>query len=221
MHQSFSVLRGAAGGIAITALTAAVNGEIITIDPIDTPNCDVLDIPNLVHELGNPPMFPIVEAIETTFILTALPACPEMDDPDIPNVLVVMTNLSQFWWYDLHYVGDAGSSGPETFISNDDGLISGGLAFQIDTVGVNRPLVYQSGTSDFFFEPGETWHFIIQDYASLFVLPPSLMGTIGVGFGSSGDLMSSGSVIALPFPEPGPVALFMVSGLALCLRRRG
>ena len=58
----------------------------------------------------------------------------------------------------LWYVAD-----PETTITNFDGLIGNvGLfdaeeAFRIDSVGINRPLVFESLVYNDLFEPGETW----------------------------------------------------------------
>jgi hypothetical protein len=127
-------------------------------------------------------------------------------------VKVGITNLTGKVWTDLWYVSD-----PETTLTNDDGWINGQLAFKIDAVGVNTPLVWESVASDGIFTPGETWEFVIQNYANVFGLAPSLLGTIGVP--SVGDLVSTGSIIAIP--APGAILLGSLGvGLVGWLRRR-
>jgi hypothetical protein len=82
-----------------------------------------------------------------------------------------------------------------------DGIVNGGLAFKIDNIGLNTPLVYESIAADNLFEPGEAWGFVIQDYINVFGLLPSAMGSPGVGTLSMGDpQLSSGSIIAIPAP---------------------
>ncbi|MBA7694134.1 hypothetical protein ES703_102741 [subsurface metagenome] len=115
-------------------------------------------------------------------------------------------------WTDLWYVAD-----PETALTNDDGWINGELAFKIDAVGVNTPLVWESVAFDGIFIPGETWEFIIQNYTNQLGLAPSLLGSIGVP--SSPDTISTGSIIAIP--APGAILLGSLGvGLVGWLRRR-
>jgi hypothetical protein len=202
-------------------LSSLASGVIITIVPLETPPCDPLILPMVVDELGNAPVFPPDELIASTATFTNLPACPPMDNPMIPNALVVMTNLTPTPWRDVHYVGDVTPPGVPgtTTLSNEDGLVTGGMAFKIDYAGVNVPLVFESMAADAIFAPGETWHFIIQDYVNSAGLPPGLFGSIGVGTGSPG-LGSSGSIIALPVPTPATMGLLVLPAVSGIARRR-
>jgi hypothetical protein len=208
---------------------------------------DPLVIPeNGLHELGNqfdptgfplPTPFPNNEWIMSWDKTTEETSCfdPQNEDLPIPNALVSIQNMTGLFWSDLWYVADAGylepgmPGFPETTLTNHDGWVNGGLAFKIDNIGVNRPLVYESITYDNIFEPGEQWDFIIQDYQNIFGLPPSAFGSIGVGWDSSivpGPtgipdflMLSSGSIIAIP--APGAILLGSIGvGLVGWLRRR-
>jgi hypothetical protein len=159
------------------------------------------------HELGNQPPFPSNEWINSADLgETDYVACWENYKIDYyPNMLVSITNMTNMAWTDLHYVAD-----PETSITNDDGWINGELAFRIDNIGVNQPLMSESMTPNLIFEPGETWEFIIQNYSNTLGLSAASFGSIGVP--SGGDGLSSGSIIAVP--APGAVLL---GGIGVCL----
>jgi hypothetical protein len=195
------------GASACCALASAAAAVPVELSWFDTPFCDVLSLPPSMHELGNPPGFPKDELISSFDTMKKFPACAPTDNPLIPNVLVSMTNLTATFWMDVHYVAD-----PETFISNDDGMVNGEFAFRIDTIGINTPLVFESITFDGIFEPSETWNFIIQDYINGPGLPPSLFGSVGaVGGMSGGDLLSSGSIIAREVPGPAGAVLIAIA----------
>lgn len=205
---------------AFTALILAISGTsqaVPTIVSYDDGPQDPLSVPMHVHELGNPPLFPAEELILSADEgYTDHIPCPELDDPAIPNVVVSITNLTNTNWAELWYVAD-----PETYLTNHDGWVNRELAFKIDNVGLNTPLLFESMSPNLIFEPGETWVFAIQDYRNMFQLQPSLFGSIGVGFSSAGDRLSSGSIIAVPIPAPAAILLGGIgTGLVGWLRRR-
>jgi len=193
----------------------------------DTPEQDVLAYcPYPVYdELGNKPTFPDDEWITSSWEFTSLTACTgaPYDNPGIPNVLVTMTNMTNTVWGNfyngqkthVYYVAD-----PETGLSNWDGLMGCILglqkAFIIDSIGINRPLVYESVAYNDIFEPGETWKFIIQDYTNTLGLAPSAFASLGIANCSQGDLVSSGSIVA----NPEPATMILLAAGLLGIKRR-
>jgi hypothetical protein len=202
--------------LCVCVLSANAVPTIVTY--VDTPEQDVLMVPSNVDELGQG--FPWGEMIESSAINTNLTACTgaPYDNPAIPNALVSITNCTLAAWSDLWYVRD-----PETTLTNYDGVVNGQFAFKIDYIGMNVPLVYESITANAIFEVGETWSFIIQDYSNTLqsgqlMLLPSAFGSIGVGNGSMGDIVSSGSIIAIP--EPATICMLGLGVLGLLKKRR-
>jgi len=214
--------------ITICALTAVILVFSSTtqalpttlVEVVDLPTQDTLVVPLDVHELGTG--FPVDEAIFSAFQphIDYTPCLQNPDDPLIPNPLVFITNLGTLTWYDVWYVGDVDPTGaPETFLQNYDGTVNGGYAFKIDNIGLNTPLLFESMTPDNKFEPGEIWGFVIQDYTNTLGLSPAQMGSPGVGVFSTGDQISSGSIIAIP--APGAILLGSIGvGLVGWLRRK-
>jgi len=147
-------------------------------------------------------------------------------------VQVRIQNLTGRYFLELYYVGDVKNNGTlqTTFTNYDErvgDLSTGpsykGLAFKIDHVGLNTPLVYESITWDNIFEPNEYWCFVIQEYANTLLLGPALLGSVGVNplgaiaAASAGNPASSGSIIT---PEPATLSLLALGGLALLRRRK-
>lgn len=179
----------------------------------------------LEHELGNKPPFPDDEWITSSWEYTDLTACSEApgDNPNIQNVLVTITNMTGKDRGKLVYVGDvnATTGAFETTFTNWDELVGQvgnphpGLAFMIDHIGVNQPLVYESIAYDNKLQVGETWKFIIQDYANVYGGLASALDSLGIASASTGWPPSTGSIIT---PEPATVVLLGLGGLLL--RRR-
>ena len=138
--------------------------------------CDTLSVPANLHELGLGPSsggpFPTNEEIAAFDVPHPIPTCAIT----LGNTLVTITNLTGTDWADLWYVAD-----PETSIGNFDGLVNGELAFKIDSVGANAPLVSESLIANGIFEAGETWEFIIDGYTNSLALPASAFGSCAGG----------------------------------------
>ncbi len=204
--------------IAGSALANPVNGIYV-----DGPDCDINGQRQAVEELGTI-IFPADELVSTSSSQTTLSSCAS-DDPTLSNFLVTMTNLTGKDWTDLFYVADVG-----TTISNADGeaasaIVPGTrtLAFRIDSVGSNTPLVFESMGSNGIFEAGETWQFILQDYTNAAGGPPEAFSSFDFAGASTpfpGIIDSTGSIVQFLVPAPSSAALLGLGGLATLRRRR-
>jgi hypothetical protein len=168
---------------ALLLLPPTIASAVLTVvTSQETPSCDVLQNLTLVDELGLAPIFPANELIDASATQTTLSACPATDNPNLPNALIRMRNLTPTPWFDLHYVADPNIAGiAGTTISNEDGLVNLGQAFRIDTIGVNKPLINESINPNGLFEPGEFWTFVIDDYQNSGAIGPAQFTSIGVG----------------------------------------
>ena len=201
--------------LAIAFSASSTWATVVTVVSSDLPECDPLAVPSVVDELGIG--FPPDESIDAFSNPTADAACTSSSQYQAGQVneLVTIFNGTGRDFTDLWYVADL-----ETRITNIDGLVNDGLSFKIDTVGLNTPLVSESILADGVFQAGELWEFIIDGYSHP-ALPASAIASVGaVGAGSFGDPLSSGSIIALPVPEPATALLMILSLAATILPRR-
>jgi len=233
----YAVLMAFVSSVAVTADSAYA--VVVKVGFENDPDCcDDLFVPEVVDELGRGNLsgtpspgypFPLDETIRVAATFTDEIACADKDDPKIMNAFISITNLTSpaQSFSDVWYVGN-----PTTQLSNVDGYVvqkgyeslGKGRAFQIDNTGKNTPLVSESMNPDGIFEPGETWLFIVQDFFTGAAGPTadeiSSIGVAGGSLGSSTAVLyqSSGSIIALPIPEPS-VAMLLGSALVALVGR--
>ena len=198
----------------------AARGERVEGRYFDLPSCDSHGLRAATEELGDPAVFAPDEQIEHVSTFINQTACVGTDDPNLPNALVQITNLTGREWTDLYYVGD-----PSTVFSNVDGFGDAGvfpnltgLAFRIDSMGLNRPLIFESVAANDVFEPGETWQFIVQDYMSSIGSPDSFF-SIGFADASVAVIETSAASVVQFVPEPSALWIIAV-GLPLLVTSR-
>jgi len=206
--------------LAVLWLASAAVGYPITPYAVDNGHQDhpIVLCPH-EHEVGDQPPFPndewvrSLEQVETLF----RPCLEAEDNPLIPNIKVKIQNMTGGDIDVLFYVADTGTS-----LTNDDGLIGNAglgdaqLAFRIDSVGKNIPLVFESMLADNIFQAGEIWCFVIQDFAGQGGRNATPFDSLGIASQSPSGL-STGSLIT---PEPATMSLLAVGGLVLFRRRR-
>jgi len=209
--------RSAAFVLGLLVSTSAMASPT-TIVPLDTlGDCDPLTAPAAVEELGFSGAFPVGEVIAAApagLISTSACAATDIDNSQLRNARVSITNQNAVAFSAVWYIAN-----PGTVITNIDGTINGLPAFQIDTAGTNVSLVSESGAVDGIFSPFETWLFILQDYTSAGLLGADAFTSIGIP-DSGLPPTASGSIIAVPVPEPGTVALVALGLVALAARGR-
>ena len=205
--------------LASVAVASAVNADEVQGVYHDLTTCDNHGSRDASEELGDPAVFSKGQQIDHVATFTDITACVAEDDPNVPNRMVVVTNRTNRSWTDLYYVGD-----PATSFSNVDGfgIASGaplfsGVAFRIDSVGFNRPLVAESMTADNVFEPGEEWRFVVQDYASPLGPPDSFFSVGFAGDSISPNHPSAASIVHF-VPEPAIGLSSLLGALMLVCR---
>lgn len=214
MRYSFAAL---ALIVAMACVPTCVSATQVQVTHQNLPTCDLLSVPADVDELGIV-SFPPDESILATDVPTPILACTSASNGGVASVEVSITNLTNRSFRELWYVAD-----PQTTITNVDGRVNGGRAFKIDSIGLNQSLMAESANTNGIFEPGEQWDFVIDGYVNAFALPASALHSVGlVGNLSANDSQSSGSIIAMPVPEPTTSALVLalVSVFGLSCRHR-
>lgn len=214
---------------ALAVFTSVVHQDI-------PPHCDRLFIPTDVDEIGDLLVFPPDESLEHIALgQTPVIPCPQFNNTAQPEELVQIINFTGRELSEVWYVANV-----ETRISNYDGYANdaafpptandpGRFAFRIDNIfsdpnGGHHPLVFESGVQDGVWQPFEIWQFVLQDYSNTLGIAPDQFNSFGVGNASTfvaGTPPSSGSIIAIPrIPEPGSIALVMLSLVSLVVTKR-
>lgn len=206
-------------GLAATLVAAPALAVPVNIIDSNLGTCDPLDVGEGplagVHELGLPAFgFPQNESVLASSFDTADVGCAGSDTGG-QNVALRIRNRTGQDWSDVWYVAD-----PETLISNADGLVNGQLAFRIDTVGANAPLISESITPDGIFEDDELWTLVLDDFFNADGFGPDLLTSVGLVGDLSGGLLSSGSIIASNVPEPSTALLLGLGLAAVAVQRR-
>jgi len=191
---------------------------------------DDWEIEGWVEELSTNPWNPANQLIASQEVTwEGHVPCPDdyQNETAGTTVQIQITNMTTRHFEDLYYVGDVDlDSTLQTTLTNYDETVGDvstgpahlGLAFKIDSIDENTPLVYESMAQDNIFEPGEIWEFVIQEYNNTLGLGPQLLGSVGaqplgaIAAASATDPFSSGSIIT---PEPATLCMFGLGGLLL------
>jgi len=164
----------------------------------DDPQCDTLFGPPVSDEIGegllgaSPPFgpptgpFPSSEELDVVSqVLGVFGTCPSPNGGGIDSKIEI-TNLSGKAWEHVVYVSDSDND-----MANYDGFVNGEEAMEIDTFGTNVVLTFESIIADDIWQPGETWEFILQDFAAANLFE---LGSVGIAATSAASL-STGSII--------------------------
>ena len=219
-HIRFAVVIATFVGIA----TAPAVAEPIQGLFVDDPNhCDSYADYNLTHELGDSAVFPADESIfydaKNMDVFVCVP-----DDGISNDYEIRMQNLSGVAWEDVTFVVDEGVN---FALGNYDGSVvdltsatgDSTLAFRIDSVGGNNPLVYESMTADNIWEIGEFWTVHVTNFGDGSQTP--VFDSLGVfGVGSGGFPPSTASILANVVPEPATMGLLAIGAAAVIRRRK-
>jgi len=178
-------------------------------------NQDLILPSGWVAEIGEQNVFPVGEQLSSSVsgTTTYSPCSSNYDNPDIPNVVVTITNLTGRDWANVWYVADQG-----TTLTNYDGYVGNVAlndaqqAFKIDAIGTNMPLIFESLISDGIWENNETWTFVIEDFVGANGGPAAPFDDIGIASLSSGWPKATGSILV---PEPSTLALLLTAGFGL------
>ena len=186
----------------------------------DTPPCDVLadsDDGTLSTSSAHVPPFPVGEQIvrdrdhhhrdRMRFRRPSTTRC-------IDNALVSITNLNAVAFSDLWYVADY-----DTTLTNIDGTVLDGRSRRSRSTpsAPTQPLVFESGWPTASSHPARPGTSSSRTTPIPSASRPTLLATIGL---PSAGLGSSGSIIALPVPEPTTAALLGLGLLGLALGKR-
>ncbi len=193
---------GVLTGCIALALSQSALGLEVEVTSFDLPQCDQLDVPNLVDELG-PAFagFPPDEQI----IFDPAQTLPEPNCSGVVGVgasfEMTIINDTDRVFEEVWFVADFDNF----WVGNFDGIVMEAPAMKIDRQGINRPLVFESIAPDEVFQPGEVWNFRVYSWIG----PNPMLGSAGlVGHLSLPDDFSTASIIARPAPPPRPGMTF-------------
>ncbi len=195
----------------------------VLVESYDDPSQDPLNVFGWYEEIGEY-YFPENESLQSGgWWEESYTPCPQNpDDPNIHNVGIYIYNNTGRDLYDVYYVADIG-----TTLQNYDGYIGNAglgdysLAFRIDSIGINTPLIYENISSDNIWQAGEWWGFVIQDFQGAGGYDPIPFASLGIASNSYGnEWLSTGSIIAIPEPSTLTLLLFAAVGLMVFRWRR-